>query len=127
MEEVPTDVQPEARRPSRITINSVSIMEEFNSDIVCNHNVILNHEDFGIDVNGDPIVGAYISKGLTSQLYSSEKYNAMTFVIEGWEHDLNLFVLKATDQEKYLETKIFCTSPINFCIAHLNTSIQKVW
>ncbi len=32
-------------------------------------------------------------------------------VIEGWNHDVNLFVAKVTDPEKYLKTKDIHTNP----------------
>ncbi len=66
---------------------------------------------FGIDENGHPIIGAYVFKGITSQLNSKETYEAMIPVSEGWNHDMNLFVAKVTDPEKYLEMKDFCTNP----------------
>ena len=40
-------------------------------------------------------------------------------VIEGWNHDVNLFVLKAMEKEKYLKTKMFCTDPINYSYKNL--------
>ena len=96
---------------SPITINSAPIMDEFNSEVVRNHHVTFNREMFGIDENGDPITGAYVSKGITSQLYSKETYEAMIPVIEGWNHDVNLHLAKGTDPEKYREIKDFRTNP----------------
>ncbi len=96
---------------SPITIDSVPVMDEFNSDVVCNHHVTFNREMFGIDENGNPIIGAYVPKGIPSQLYSKETYKAMIPVIEGWNHDMNLFVAKVTDPEKYLKMKDYHTNP----------------
>ena len=73
--------------------------------------VTLNCDMFGIDENGDPIIGAYVSKGITSQLYSKEAYEAMIPVIEGCNHDVNLHLAKGTDPEKYREIKDFRTNP----------------
>ncbi len=86
----------------------VPIMDEFNSDVV---HVTFNHEMFGIDENGNPIIGAYFSKEITSQLYSKETYEAMIPVIEGWNHEVNLHLAKGTDPEKYREIKDFRTNP----------------
>jgi len=82
-------------------------MDESNSDVVRHHHVMLNRKMFGIDENGNPIIGAYVSKGITSQLYSKETYESMIPVIDGWNHDINLFVAKVTGPEKYLEMKDF--------------------
>ena len=81
---------------SPITVDSAPIMDEFNSEVVHNHHVTFNCEMFGIDENGNPITGTYVSKGITSQLYSKETYEAMIPVIEGWNHDVNLHLAKWT-------------------------------
>ncbi len=95
---------------SPITVDSAPIMDEFNSEVVHNHHVTFNREMIGIDENGDPIIGAYVSKVITSQLYSKETYQAMIPVIEGWNHDVNLHLANVTDPEKYLEMKDFRTN-----------------
>ena len=105
------DVPPALYVQSPITVDSAPIMDEFNSEVVRNHHVTFNREMFGIDENGDPITGAYVSKGITSQLYSKETYEAMIPVIEGWNHDVNLHLAKGTDPEKYHEIKDFRTNP----------------
>ena len=105
------DVPPALYVHSPITVDSAPIMDEFNNEVVRNHHVTFNCEMFGIDEKGDPITGAYVSKGITSQLYSKETYEAMIPVIEGWTHDVNLHLAKGTDPEKYHETKDFRTNP----------------
>ena len=49
---------------SPITVDSAPIMDEFNSEVVCNHHVAFNREMFGIDENGYPIIGDMFPKGL---------------------------------------------------------------
>ena len=88
---------------SPITVDSAPIMDEFNSEVVRNHHMAFNREMFGIDENGNAITGTYVSKGITSQLYSKETYEAMIPVIEGWNHDVNLHLAKVTDPEKTLK------------------------
>ena len=109
----PPDVWPALYVHSPITIDSAPIMDEFNCDVVRHHHVMFNHEMFGIDENINPIIGAFVFKGITSQLYSKETYEAMIPVIEGWNHDVNLHLAKGTDPEKYREKKTFApTLPI---------------
>ena len=87
---------------SPITVDSAPVMDEFNSEVVCNHHVTFNREMFGIDEIGNPIIGAYVSKEIPSQLYSKETYEAMIPVIEGWNHDVNLHLAKVMDPENTL-------------------------
>ncbi len=58
------DVQPAPYVHSPITIDSAPIMDEFNSDVVCNHHVTFNSEMFGIDENGNPSLEQMFPKGL---------------------------------------------------------------